>query len=157
MAHTPSFQVCVSRVPDLDSRIETGWVSTRYGVKQPAPVLSFRQRSARTLAFCSLVAPVGALEGVRLHVQSEPGEAQLRCTVEGRIAGLPVVDELLVALGAAPAAVAEAGLRFRGRHLALRRSHTGQIVYLCAHGVEQLNCDGGPTELHEKEDVEWWQ
>ena len=120
-------------------------------------MLSFRQCSDRTVTFCSLVAPVGALEIVRLQVQSKPGERQLRCTVMGRSAGLPITDELLVALAEAPATVAESGLRFRGRHLALRRSQTGQIVYLCAHAAERLGWDGAPTEVYERGDVEWWQ
>lgn len=157
VARAPQFQLRVARAAGLAARVERGWVSRCYGVKQPAPVLSFKRRAAHTLTFCSLLVPAGELEIVRLDAESEFGGSQLRCTVAGRLAGQPIVDELVVALGEASATLEQAGLRFRGRHLALRRQASGAIGYICAHAAEQLDSDGWPLRVRREEHVEWWQ
>jgi hypothetical protein len=157
VARAAAFQICVARAPGLAARVEQGWVSKHYGVKQPAPVLSFKRRADHTLTFCSLVAPAGMLEVTRLGTRTETDEHQLRCSVEASLAGRPIVDELVLALGEAPAVIDEPDLHFRGRHLALRRQASGAISYICAHGAERLDCDGRPASPHAEEDVEWSQ
>jgi hypothetical protein len=147
--------VRVAGGPGLAGRVEEGWASRRYGLKQPAPVLSFTQVSDRSVAFCSLVGPASGPRFEGLTTTGGPAEGQIRCVVRGSTGESSWVDEALIATGSAPAAADEPDLGFLGRHLALRRDGAGRIIYLCAHGVEHLACAGAPGLVSNQENVEW--
>jgi hypothetical protein len=154
-ARAPGLQIRVAGAAGIEGRVEDGWVSVSYGVKEPAPVLSFRQVGDRSLAFCSLLAADSAIQVEGFSATGGPAVGWIRCRVAARVGGVPCTDELLVATGAAPADLDEDGLRFRGRHLAVRRDAAGRPTYLCAHGAEVFSLAGGPAWLSEKESLEW--
>lgn len=155
VARAPGMQVRVVRAPELAANLEAGWASSTYGVRAPAPVLSFVRRGVGQLAFCSLVAADAALQVEGLELAGDPAAGWLRCRVGARAGGVPLRDELLLATGDGPATFDEDGVRFRGRHLALRRDGAGAVTYLCAHRATSLALAGGPAWPNERESIEW--
>lgn len=133
--------------------VEEGWVSTRYGVKRPAPVLAVAARAARPVVFRSVVAPRRAGRGPQVETERR-GDLALT-HVRGESARGAYQDTVVTAL-ADPLPTCELpGLRCRARDLAVRRDAAGRITYLVAAGAEQVEVDGVPLPAGAAGAVEW--
>ena len=84
--------------PGARAAVEQGWVSTEYGVRTPAPVVSVSATGADDLVFASALGPrhVGD-EPLALHSLRRWGPRGF--VVEGSVAGVPFTDTVLTAGG----------------------------------------------------------
>jgi len=145
--------------PGLEACLEQGWVSTTYGVKTAAPVVTLVQRSAQPTFFCSALASAG-MRGNSLAVHAltrlaAPADNVLLFRVDGVTGGAVFRDWLLFQRGTIKTVQWE-GITFRGRFLTCRQDEQGQFVYLCAPQPAWLEIQDGPQFTRTAgEHVEW--
>lgn len=115
---------------DFAAALEAGWVSTTYGIKDPAPVLSVRQHAAGTMAFATVIA--SAASGVRIgRIDWSGGDGSLGVAVELATADGAAFRDLVLLRAAGAARYEEPGLAYDGAVLISRRAAAG-LEYLCA-------------------------
>lgn len=154
-AQTTHFQIRACAPEGTQARIDEGWVSTQYGVKAPAPVLTLVQQSAQPVVFGSLVAPSGGALAIHALQQIAAPAHTLLFRVVGSYAGQPFVDWMLAQDSQADACVV-AGLVFHGRFLTWRQDSAGQIVALRAIEPTQLAGPGLPHfDITPERPIEW--
>ena len=128
--HSPGLAVAVARAPGQQCGIEAGWVSARYGHKEPAPRLSTRTEG-RDVDFDAVLMPWQG-QAPQLAVTRLPVEGAahaLRITVNGG----ECIDTWFHARGAAGPGVCVAGVGFSGRWLLLRHAEDGRLLQATTH------------------------
>jgi heparinase II/III-like protein len=155
-ARAPLFDVRSVRAPGMEIRLERGWASETYGVKERAPVLALTQRGRQPLFFCSVVAPRAAaghgFETRALHVVADDGDALL-FRVDGTAGDERVADWFFIARSGAPALVQSPFGPCHAQFMAWRNLGSGPLAYLCASRVA-----GGawpPGTSMSVDDIEW--
>lgn len=139
--HAPTWQLRCLRQPGLETSLDTGWCSTRYGEKSPAPVLRSVQRGRRSMSFVSVLAHQSAVAdglrvaGLRRICADEAGGETLE--VQGMAGSLPFVDRYAIHPDGMVEHV-EGQIEYRGAFLAYRRDMGGALEYLCAARPQML-------------------
>jgi hypothetical protein len=134
--------------------LESGWVSTAYGVKQPAPVFGVRRAGHGPLVFASVLGPDGP--GFRLRRFAREPAAGGQCfVVEGERAGVSFSDRFF--LNAEGGEAAAPGVLYRGVRAAWRVGRGGSVEYGFAARPRLLEIRGAPqADAGGRGHVEWW-
>lgn len=156
VALAPDWQIRSLKCPGLDARLESGWVSTRYGEKEAAPVLRIARSASRSLTFATVLvhrrAVPGGLAIRRLSRLDAEGAA---FEVEGSAGGRTFLDRYVVQ----PDVMAEYRddmVEYRGAFLAYRRGAAGGFDFLAAASPEALAVAREPCVRREmRGHVEW--
>jgi uncharacterized heparinase superfamily protein len=125
-----------------EPRIESGWVSKSYGVKQAAPVVTVQRRGQGSLVFGSVLAPDGHDFSISEIVRHEDASG-FGFEVHGLKDGAPFRDFFVVRPRGGE--TIRPGLRYRGRLLAYRVGEHGNIVYGFAARPDRLEISGWPS------------
>lgn len=136
-AHGRGWQILCLGDGDLRAEVESGWVSTHYGIKHPAPVLSFRQRATGMMRFASVVCGARGLDITAVAAVADTAGALCGVRVDVSVEGRRHED-VVVFRPSGAAAYADAGLRYEGSVLLYRRRAGGDLAYLCASHSERL-------------------
>ncbi len=140
--------------PGARTALETGWVSTAYGVKEPAPVFAVRRAGPGPLVFASLLGPDGARFRVRRFAREQAAGGQ-RFVVEGERAGVPFSDRFF--LDTDGGETAAPGLLYRGPRAAWRTGRNGGIEYGFAARPGLLEVPAAARgDAEGRGHVEWW-
>jgi hypothetical protein len=70
---------------DATAHVESGWVSSEYGRKDPAPILTFTREGVECARFVTLIAPCGANQpsDLRVELEGEIAAARISCATNG--------------------------------------------------------------------------
>ena len=155
----PGWQIRALRAPTLAAAIEPGWVSRSYGVKQPAPVVTFTKHASASLCFATVVAHQRAVPGGlsirRLRRLGADGACSIVFQVEGEAGGAAFTDRFVFQ----PDIMGDyrdEQVRYRGRFLAYRRDGAGRFDFLCAAHPEALVLEQVPAVKRSmRGHVEW--
>jgi hypothetical protein len=134
--------------------LEDGWVSTRYGVKDPAPVLRVSRAGAGLLVFASALGPAGP--GFRITCLARDERASgYGFVAEGEEDGSPFRDSFVLHPGAGE--VTGPDFRYRGALAAYRLGRSGRTEYGFAARPRLLEMVGAPqADAEGRGHVEWW-
>jgi uncharacterized heparinase superfamily protein len=142
VARSPRAHVHTAAMPRLAASIEQGWVSTAYGIKSPAPVVTLSQTSAEPVVFCSVVAPPSTdragrvVHGCRrLETGNQP---VWLFRVDGTLGGAPFTDFLLFHAPGPLTTVEIDGVRCRARFLFWSYAPDGRLEHVVARGAERV-------------------
>lgn len=133
--------------------IETGWVSTRYGVKHPAPVLAVSQRADTRMSFASFITPCSGGAVPAVSWKEDDGVAM--ADIFGTTNSNQFHDTLVAARHDRAREFELPGLRARARDLAIRRDARQCIVYVVASGAEHVYVEGRRLPLSARGTIEW--
>ena len=147
---TPNLLLAQANRAEIEMEIQSGWFSPEYGVKQPAPVVSFSQQGADTCWFQTVLYPyrdvtpeiqvevlavcqqnplVNAAQALALSISIQSGDHYYR-------------DCYFVADHARSADYRFADIVCRARVLFVRRNIVGDIISLQAYAAERLEIAG---------------
>ena len=85
VVHAPGCTIAIAGTSDV--RIEPGWVSERYGVRRPAPIVIARRR-ASAADLVSVIVP-GAMRGtVSVRLTPTSDAIRVRCAIDGSVVDL---------------------------------------------------------------------
>ena len=147
---TPNLLLAQANRAEIEMEIQSGWFSPEYGVKQPAPVVSFSQQGADTCWFQTVLYPyrdfapeiqvkvlavcqqnplLSAAQALALSISIQSGDHYYR-------------DCYFVADHAGSADYRFADIVCRARVLFVRRNIVGDIISLQAHAAERLQIAG---------------
>jgi hypothetical protein len=138
-------------------------VSTRYGVKQPAPVLRAATAGTGTLLLVTAVARRGRHSpdgGRRLHGLRRLDTPGAAFAVDVESGGERVTDTVWVgasggAGGVTGGGVTAGGVTATGRFVLARRGATGGVRWLTGEGVRTISLPGLPRVDGPPTDGEW--
>ncbi len=152
----PQWQIRCLKSAGLEVALDSGWVSTRYGVKESAPVLRLARRGARSFAFATVLAHRRAVHGgLALKRFKRIGDDDTAFEVEGSAGGRAFVDRYVVQ----PDVMAEYRdemVEYRGPLLAYRRGAAGGFDFLAAARPETLAVEREPCVRRDmRGHVEW--
>ena len=141
LLHSPGLAVAVACAPGQQCVVEPGWVSPRYGLRQPAPRLCTSAEGG-DVDFDTVLLPwQGRAPRLTVARLAVPGAAHaLRIELEGDACS----DTWFHARGGSACQVRVAGVGFSGRWLHLRHGSDGRLLRACTHAGAQL-C--APAEL----------
>lgn len=134
----------------VQARIDTGWVSTRYGHKEPAPVLRTSTVGTGELLLVTAVVPPGPgrprVRGIRRLPGATPGFAVSVGSGRGRWTD---------AVWVSPAGFGVEGLRVDGRFAVVRRDSAGSVRWVIGEAVCAVDLPGVPPVHGPAVDLEW--
>ena len=147
---SPQLLIAQPLRPGQCAGLDTGWVSARYGHKQPAPALRTRAHGRR-VRFDTVLAP-WATEAPQLSVQDLPvqgdgGQAATALRIGVEHAGQAWQDGWFHRHGADNATWQLGELLFYGRWLHWRTTADGRVVRACSHPGARLVGPQGPVAL----------
>jgi hypothetical protein len=152
----PDWQIRSLKSPGLGATLGSGWVSTRYGVKEAAPVLRLVRSGARALTFATLLVHRRAVAGgLALKHFCRIGDAGNAFEVAGCAAGKAFVDRFVVQTDVM-AGYRDDMVEYRGAFLAYRRGAAGGFEFLSAASPEALAVEREPCVRRDmRGHVEW--
>jgi hypothetical protein len=128
----------------------SGWVSRRYGEKEPAAVLTVAHRTEGEAWFASTVAPTG---GVLIeHVQRSDTAGAVWFCISGRDGGEQFEDHLVVPRDGE---LVLPGLHAAARWVLVHRDRRGRAVHAVGHQVRRLRLDGVDVPVPADGELEW--
>jgi hypothetical protein len=151
--HSPGLTLLQPPMGGQQAALVDGWVSERYGFKQPAPGLQCTQHGTQA-RFCSVLVPwQQQAPSVRLQTGSLAHDASAHTLlfIDHDIGGLPRREVWFHAQGLDAAAPGRAWtwhegaagtVRFSGRWLHLRRAVDGRLLGATSHAGARLHVDG---------------
>ncbi len=156
IARTDDWDIHTAMSGQGEAEMQDGWVSTSYGVKTSAPVLTFTQRSKRPMTFCSLLFPSNTVSKVRAFApfQSDASSGVAAYRAEIEFGGDVHVDTFVFGHGQA-GIHHDGNMRFEGRLLAYRQDQSGGLTYLHAAGPCRLKLPGDEHAVDRAGHIEW--
>ena len=143
MASAGSFEVRTFGMPGMRGQIDKGWVSTSYGSKTAAPVLSFCQHSAQSMRFASVIAD--RKTGVEILWVEPLLDVGTQCGFGLRIAvavnGVCYEDVILLQEKTG-CTFKDSDLRYQGEILMSRRARGGTLIHVSASHPGLLDING---------------
>lgn len=127
--------------PGADCRIERGWVSKRYGVREPAPVLSARQVWQGRTGYVAAILPTskaGARPTLVVQAREDGGQS---ITVTGED-GQGAWTDRFERAAAGRITVHRADLSATGALVHERRRADGRLDHLLVTDTDPARCDG---------------
>lgn len=147
-AIAPDLTLCSYGGPGASAEIESGWASTKYGVKHAAPVVKLIQTADQSLFFCSVTAPRGThtsqeprFELRSLALLNDPTDSMLLFQVEGQAEGEEFRDLFCVSREGRSGVFKGFGLTFKGQGLGFRQTTDGQTTYLVSQQAQHIEID----------------
>lgn len=160
VVQSPLVEIRSYRTPGMESRIEPGWTSRRYGVKTEAPVVTLTQKDPEPLFFCSVLTPRqkagNDLSIESFNLRTRPSDKILLFRVDGVREGESFVDRFIFQRGIGVETFQLEGTTFHGRFLAFRQDRHGKMIHLFAQKAEQIEIAGGPDfNMNGARNIEW--
>jgi hypothetical protein len=135
--------------------IEDGWVSPRYGIKEPAPIISMRSQPQRNALFVTAIVPQpDSPAPVAMSVTTSADET-LAVTLSGIGPTMDATDRILWRPGGAPFALPD----LRGvADVTWRREHAEEGPFEFCGARLRDGVDGAPLApwLLSCDDEVWW-
>lgn len=147
VALTPDLAIHTYRNVKLTAAIESGWVSSKYGIKHAAPVVTFTQTRSNSLFFCSVIAPTlsqqNRLKISSLNLLNILSDEVLLFQVEGTLEGQIFRDYFCCSKEFELAGSTQPKPKFQENILAFRQNEQGTVLY-------QVGLNLGNTHLEKK-------
>jgi hypothetical protein len=147
----PNLLIAQARRAEIEIGLKPGWVSLEYGVKQPAPVLSFRQECAGRGWFQTVlypyknIAPALHVEGISVVTslgQSVPATQALALSIRIQSKTTRYHDCFFVVHQSGLSEFHFADVICRAQVLFIRRDVAGGIISVRAYAAEWLEIGG---------------